>query len=149
MPQSLVKNYIHIIFSTKNREDTIKKEDKERVFKYMAGIVNKYECETICIGGTQNHIHALINLSKNYSLKQILQFMKGNTSRWLNHDMGYTDFDWQDGYAGFSVSQSKLTTVVNYIKNQEAHHKEQTFKEEVLEFLDKYQMKYDEKYLWD
>ncbi len=149
MPQSLVKNYLHIVFSTKNREDKIKKCDLESVFKYMAGIVNNYECDTICIGGTQNHIHALINLSKNYSLKDILRLMKGNTSRWLNHAMGYNDFDWQDGYAAFSVSQSQLTTVVNYIKNQEAHHKEQTFKEEVVGFLNKYQLEYDDRYFWD
>ena len=149
MPQSLVKNYLHIVFSTKNREDMIKEGDQESVFKYMAGIVNNYECDTICIGGTRNHIHALINLSKNYSLKDILRLMKGNTSRWLNHNKGYNGFDWQDGYAAFSVSQSNLTSVVNYINNQERHHKEKTYKEEVIGFLEKYNLKYDEKYLWD
>lgn len=150
MPQSLVKNFVHITFSTKYREDILRKEDREEIFAYMAGILNNLKCSPIIVGGVSDHVHVLCLLEKTISVSVLLDKLKANSSKWIK-SLGdhYENFAWQRGYGCFSVSQSKVEVVRNYILNQERHHGEQSFKEEFIEFLHKYEMEYDERYLWD
>lgn len=149
MSQSLTQIYTHIIFSTKNRENILYHEDLQDIHAYLGGIINNNNCNTIIIGGISDHVHILCKLSSTTAIATLLQEVKRSSSKWLKHkSSAYKDFAWQNGYAAFSVSQSKVEVVRNYIANQEAHHHKQTFKEELIQFLDNYQVEYDPKYLW-
>ena len=150
MPHSLSKNYIHLVFSTKHRMPYITKELQPKLYKYMETICAKFKCYPIAIGGIEDHMHLLFLLHKNISLKSIVSEVKSNSSKWAKtQGESYRNFYWQVGYGAFSVSQSVVPTVVRYIDNQEAHHKKQTFKKEYIGLLDKHDIEYEEKYLWD
>lgn len=150
MPQSLSQVYLHIVFSTKNRENLIKPEIEIQLHKYIAGILRNLDCQLIKIGGTQNHIHILNTFSRTISISKMLEFVKKDSSKWIKtQGSDYKNFYWQNGYGVFSVSQSIIETVKIYIENQKKHHKKKTFKEEYREFLNEYNIKYDEKYVWD
>lgn len=150
MPQSLVKNYLHIIFSTKLRTEFIDKNIENELFSYIATLCKDFDSPAIQIGGTEDHIHILLNLSRKYPLMKVVQEIKAHSSKWIKtKGRKYENFFWQDGYGAFSVSQKHIFVTVNYIKNQREHHKTQTFKNELINFLDKYEIEYDEKYLWD
>ncbi len=150
MPQSLVKNYVHIIFSTKHRNDFIDENIETQLFSYISSICKDFESPAIQIGGTDNHIHILCLLSRKIALMKLVQEVKAHSSKWIKtKSKKYEDFFWQDGYGAFSVSPNNILTVINYIKNQREHHKEFDFKTEVINYYKKYKMEYDEKYLWD
>ena len=129
MPQSLVKNNIHLVFSTKNRENMIRVEDYEELRAYLIGVLSGLGCYLEELGGTENHIHA-------------------NTSRWFHKRYGKECY-WQSGFGAFIVSQSKVAVVRNYIRNQIEHHRSKGFEEEFREFLKAYDIEWDEKYVWD
>ncbi|MCL2289822.1 MAG: IS200/IS605 family transposase [Bacteroidetes bacterium] len=149
MSQSLAKLYVHLIFHVKNEHVFIRPEDEKELYAYMGGIIKKNESESIKIGGVQNHVHILAEMSKNISLSKFLEEIKRNSSRWIKtKDAHYKNFAWQGGYSGYSVSQSKVGIVSNYIEHQKEHHRKITFQEEYLQFLKKYRIDYDEKYLW-
>lgn len=151
MSQSLNKIYIHIIFSTRNREDIhLRREyELEDIHHYIGGIINKNLCKSIIVGGTTNHIHILCELASTVSVAMLLQEIKRSSSKWIKSKYSQCqDFAWQNGYAALSVSQSKVDAVINYIRNQQEHHKKKNFKEELIEFLNNYQVEYNEKYLW-
>lgn len=150
MPQSLVKNYIHIIFSTKYRNDFIDENIENELFAYIGSICKDFESTAIQIGGTDNHIHILCLLSRKIALMKLVQEIKAHSSKWIKtKGKKYENFFWQDGYGAFSVSQKHIFATINYIQNQREHHKNQTYKVEFLTILNKYEMDYDEKYLWD
>lgn len=149
MPQSLNKVYIHLIFSTKNRENTLPEKHLDEIHSYIGGIINKNLCQSLIIGGTSNHIHILCEMASTVSTSMLLMEIKKSSSKWIKmkyHQHSY--FAWQNGYAAFSVSQSRINAVTNYIKNQKEHHSRKTFKEELIDFLNAYQVEYNEKYLW-
>ena len=149
MPQSLNKVYIHIIFSTKNRENILPEKHLDEIHSYIGGIINKNLCQSLTIGGTCNHIHILCEMASTVSTSMLLMEIKRSSSKWIKREYPQqVYFAWQNGYAAFSVSQSKVDTVINYIKNQKEHHARKSFKEELIEFLNAYQVEYDEKYLW-
>jgi len=149
MSQSLSKLYIHAVFHVKNNECLIKPEDEKELYAYIGGIVKLSKSIPIAINGTENHIHVLCVMSKNISLAKLLEDIKGDSSRWIK-TLGphYREFAWQGGYAGYSVSQSKVDIVKKYIENQKIHHKSQTFKEEYIQFLNENKVDYNEDYLW-
>lgn len=150
MAQSLVKNYLHIIFSTKNRTEFIDEKIETDLFSYITAICKDFESPIILIGGTDDHIHILLDLSRKYALMKIIQEIKAHSSKWIKtKGIKYENFFWQDGYGAFSVSQKHIFATVNYIKNQREHHKNIEFKTELLTILAKNEMNYDEKYLWD
>lgn len=150
MPQSLSKVYIHLVFSTKGRTDTIPKARLKEIHAYLAQILNNNNCSAISVGGIANHVHLLFVLSKTNTLANIVRLLKSNSSKWINEHNSYlSHFGWQDGYGAFSVSQSQVQKVVDYIENQETHHHKKTFKEEYKQLLDAYGIGYDEKYMWD
>ena len=113
-------------------------------------ICNELECYPVQVGGHNNHIHICCLLSKKITQIKLLEEIKKSSSKWIKtKGKKYEKFYWQDGYAVFSVNPFEVEKVVEYIKNQEEHHKKRTFQEELLAFLKKYNMEYDERYLWD
>ncbi|NCU32178.1 MAG: transposase [Candidatus Moranbacteria bacterium] len=150
MGQSLVKNIVHIVFSTKNHHPFIKPQIERELYSYLGGICNKLECQVIKVGGYIDHVHILCYLSKKIALITLLEEIKKNSSKWVK-TLGpeYHNFYWQDGYGSFSVNPSQVHTLVAYIESQFEHHKKRTFKEEYRAFLKKYGVEYDERYVWD
>ena len=150
MGQSLVKNYIHIVFSTKHRESLIPDSIELELYNYLGGICNNLECQVVKVGGYKDHIHILCLLSKKITLVKLMEQLKSNSSKWIKTKGNeYSNFYWQDGYGAYSVNPSEIEIVVNYIANQKEHHSKKTFQKEYRAFLKKYRVEYDEKYVWD
>ena len=149
MAQSLAKIIVHVVFSTKNREPLLVTTIRNDLFTYIVGILNSLECITLAINGTEDHVHALIGMSKTISLSKMMEEIKGGSSRWLNaQKMTAKHFSWQAGYGAFSVSESQISTVVHYIEEQEQHHRKMTFQDELISLLKKHNIEFDERYLW-
>ena len=150
MGQSLVKNYVHIVFSTKYRQALISEEIEPELYAYIGGICNKLSCQVIKVGGCADHIHILCLLSKKIALMKLLEEVKAHSSKWIKtKGIEFEGFYWQDGYGAFSVNPSEIDVVVNYIANQKIHHIKRGIQDEFRLFLKKYQIEYDEKYVWD
>lgn len=149
MGQSLVKNYIHIIYSTKHREALIREPIEFELYSCLGRLCNTEKCYPLKIGGYLDHVHILCNLSKNIALSQFLQRLKSKSSKWIKEKGGlYSNFYWQDGYGAFSVSPSKLDSVINYIANQHQHHKKISFRDEYCGILKKHGLEINE-HVWD
>ncbi len=130
MPQSLSKMYVHCIFHVKNNIGLIRQEDEKELYAYIGGVIKLSKSIPLNINGTEDHIHVLCIMSKNISLSDLLEDIKKNSSRCIKtKGIHYQNFACQGGYAGFSVSQSKVDVVSRYIDNQKEHHKHQTFRE--------------------
>jgi putative transposase len=150
MPQSLVKNYIHLVFSTKHRLHTIDESIQPELFSYIAGICADHQCNPVEIGGHTNHVHALFMLGKMMTLAKIVEEIKSHSSKWIKtKGEGYHNFYWQNGYGAFSVNPAEVDIVIKYIKNQKEHHQKKNFENEYRSFLKKYNVAYDERYVWD
>ena len=151
MSQSLVKNLIHLVYSTKHRQPQIPDEVRDRLFAYQAGVYRQWESPAIVIGGVEDHVHALFSLSKNHALKKIVEEVKKGSSKWMKTNEGANnkDFQWQNGYAGFSVSQSNVEEVRNYIEKQADHHRRMTFQDELRALFKRHGIEFDERYVWD
>ncbi len=150
MSQSLSKLYVHLVFSTKNWQHFINLEIESELHRYLSAVFNEYESPALEINSTMDHIHILYVQSKNITLARLVERIKTSSSKWIKtKGKQYSKFAWQSGYAGFSVSPSRLGSTIQYIKNQKEHHKRESFKEEVLRFLGKYGVEFNEKYLWD
>ena len=150
MPQSLVKNLIHLVFSTKYRQPWLPDDIQHPLFAYQAGIFQQWESPALVIGGFVDHVHALFSLSKNYALKKIVEEVKKGSSKWMKTDgTRNPDFYWQNGYAAFSVSVSGVTDVRRYIENQREHHRQLTFQDELRALFARHGVEFDERYVWD
>lgn len=150
MGQSLVKNYLHIVFSTKNRQPLIAPPVEAELHSYLGGISNNLDCPVLKVGGYTDDIHILCLLSKKLALIKLMEELKSHSSKWIKtKGIGYENFYWQDGYGAFSVNPSEVETVWTYIDNQHEHHRKKSFQEEYRSFLKKYKVDYDEKYVWD
>ncbi len=142
-------NY-HLIFSTKNREPWIRQDIEQRAWEYLGGIARKNGMTALCVGGIEDHIHILVRMPPVLSVSKALQLLKGASSHWIHEAFPeLSGFAWQDGYGAFTVSQSALAETMKYIQNQRQHHQSRSFKEEYLAFLRKYEVEFDERYLWD
>ena len=132
MSQSLVKNLLHLVYSTKHRQAWIPDDVRERMYAYQAGIYKQCESPALVIGGVEDHTHALFSLSKNYALKKIVEEVKKASSKWMKAEgSGNKDFHWQNGYAAFSVSPSNVDEVRRYIERQRERHGTLTFQDEL------------------
>ena len=150
MGQSLVKNYIHLVFSTKYREPLIDEAIESELYAYLGGICNQLECQPIKIGGFTDHIHILCMLSKKTALMKLVEELKSHSSKWIKtKGENYRNFYWQGGYGAFSVNPAEMDVIVRYIENQKEHHRKKIFQEEYRGFLKKYKVEYDERYVWD
>ena len=150
MSQSLVKNLIHLVYSTKLRRPWIPKDHRDGLFAYQSGIFNGWDSPALAIGGVEDHVHALFALSKNHSLAKIVEEVKKGSSKWMKIDGPRNpDFHWQAGYAAFSVSQSNSEEVKRYVENQEEHHRKMTFQDELRALLNRHGITFDERFVWD
>jgi putative transposase len=150
MGQSLAQNYIHLVFSTKNRHPYIKPPYEQELHAYLGGICKELECPALKVGGYTDHIHILLKLSKKVALMTLVEKVKSHSSKWLKtKGPSLENFYWQDGYGAFSVNPTEVEKVTTYIENQHTHHSTRTFQSEYLAFLKKYKIEFDEKYLWD
>jgi len=150
MPQSLAKNLIHIVFSTKNRESILPESVREPLCLYASAVLRDLDSHVIAINAWRDHVHILFTLSRNYSLARVVMEVKRATSMWIKtQGNGFTKFHWQSGYGAFSIGQSGVDEVTTYIANQAEHHQVKTFEEEFRSFLKRYQIEFDERYVWD
>jgi putative transposase len=150
MPQSLSKVIIHIIFSTKDREPWLEREVRSRMHGYVATICSDLNAEAFLVGGVADHLHVVTTLPRTLSQADLVEAMKKTSSKWIKSlDPKYRGFYWQRGYGAFSVSPSQLGAVLKYVEGQEAHHRTRSFQEEYREFLRKYDVTFDERYVWD
>lgn len=150
MPQSLVKSYVHIIFSTKNRRPLIDEEIETELYSYLGGICNGLECFPVKVGGHKDHVHVLSHFSKKITIIKFLEELKSHSSNWIKtQDPRYRDFYWQGGYGAFSVSPQSIETVKQYIESQHEHHKTITFQDEYRRILREHNVAFDERYVWD
>jgi REP element-mobilizing transposase RayT len=141
--------HYHIIFSTKNREPWLVPDIEQRVWAFIGGIARTHNMTALQVGGVEDHVHALVTAPPTIAPFQIAQFLKGESSKWIHEEFSaLRDFGWQDGYGAFTVSKSNLPDVISYILNQREHHRQKTFQEEYLDFLQKNGIGYDERYLW-
>ncbi|MFA8436057.1 MAG: IS200/IS605 family transposase [Marinifilaceae bacterium] len=148
MANTFTQIYLQFVFAVQNRLSLIQPDWKDELYKYITGIVQNNNHKLISINGTANHIHILIGYKPHQLIPELLQDIKGSSSKWIN-DKGITKgrFCWQEGYGAFSYSHSQIGSVVKYIENQEKHHKKKSFQEEYEEFLRKFNIKYDGKYI--
>ena len=150
MGQSLVKNYIHLVFSTKHRAALIHPPMENELHTYLGGICKNLECYPIIVGGYTDHVHILCMLSKKIPLMKLLEEIKSHSSKWMKtKGDDLKNFYWQDGYGAFSVNPAEIDVVIKYITNQREHHSKKTFQDEYRAFLKKYAVEYDERYVWD
>ena len=149
MPNTYTQIYIQTVFTVQNRISLIKSEWKDELYKYITGIVQKNGHKLIAINGIPDHLHLFIGMKPHQSLSDLMQDVKGDSSKWI-HEKGFVNgkFEWQAGFGGFSYSISQIDAVVKYILNQENHHKKKTFIEEYLEFLNKFNVPFDERYIF-
>lgn len=150
MGQSLVKNYIHITFSTKYRQPFIFPPYENELHNYLGGICKEYECTPLRVGGYFDHIHILCLLSKKIALMKLLEEVKSHSSKWMKtkHE-SLSNFYWQNGYAAFSVNPKGVDRVIKYISTQHEHHQNTSYQDELRGLLKIYGIEWDEKYIWD
>jgi putative transposase len=140
----------HVIFSTKYRTPSIDAAWKGELYPYIGGIIRGEKGQLLEIGGTNDHVHILAGFHPTVAVSFMLQHIKGNSSKWVNDQkMARNRFEWQAGYGAFTVSQSQVPTVRQYIQQQEEHHKKQSFKDEFLDFLKRHNIDYDPKYVFE
>lgn len=150
MPKSFLQMYGHLIFSTKNRERWLDDHIRGRVHAYIASVFRNLNCPYVHVGGPTDHIHVLFDIGKTNLPVKIICEVKKETSKFIKTiDGEYNNFYWQSGYGLFSVSPANIEKVINYIDIQMEHHKTISFKDEFLVYLKKYNLDYDEKYIWD
>ncbi|QBZ98572.1 IS200/IS605 family transposase [Flavobacterium sangjuense] len=144
-------NQIHIqfVFAVKHRNGLIHTTFKEELYKYIAGIIKFHNHKLLAINGMPDHLHILIGMRPTQSISDLMQDIKGSSSKWINQKKFLkVKFEWQEGYGAFSYSKSQVNIVVDYIKNQEQHHANKTFQEEYLEFLKIFEVEYDARYIF-
>lgn len=150
MAHTYVSIYLHFIFSTKNRLGTIMPDMRERLWAYMGGIANMNNLKPICIGGEIDHAHLLLSFPTTITTAVAMQRIKGKSSLWVHETFpGSWDFNWQEGFAAFSVSYEDLPRVTAYIRDQHLHHQHETFQQELIRLLEENHIAYDPRYLWN
>lgn len=142
--------YIQYVFAVKGRNNLLQKEWRVEVFKYIAGIITGKNQKSIIVNGVDDHIHILVGLKPNMCISDLVRDLKNNSSNFINQQKYLKGkFEWQEGYGAFSYSHSQLNSVYEYILNQEDHHRTKSFREEYLDFLHKFEIEFNEKYLFD
>jgi putative transposase len=150
MPQSLARNLIHLVFSTKNREPVLAEAVRLPLCAYASAVLRELDSNVIAMNAWRDHVHILFTLSKNHSLAQVVMEVKRATSKWIKKQgMESAKFHWQSGYGAFSIGQSGVEEVKTYIANQAEHHRVKSFEEEFRSFLKRYEIEFDERYIWD
>ena len=148
MANTYTQIHLQLIFAVKYREAVITNIWKNELYKYISGIIQQQKHKLIIVNGVADHIHLLIGFRPHQALADLMQDIKGSSSKWINENkFTRSKFSWQEGYGAFSYSHSHLSNVINYIKNQENHHRKITFIDEYKAFLKTYEVEYDERYI--
>lgn len=138
------------VFAVKGRENILTSDFRPQVFEYMTGILRNINQYPLAVNGYKNHVHIFFELHPTTNLSDVMEIVKANSSKWINSNhfvQGH--FEWQRGYSAFTYSRSQRNRVIQYLTNQENHHKTQSFREEYLEMLRKFEMEYDERYIFE
>jgi len=150
MPQSLARLDIHLVFSTKNREQWLSNSIRDELHAYMATVLQNMGCKPVILNSVEDHIHLLFEISRTRSISQVVEEIKKASSKWIKTlGPGFASFSWQSGYGAFAVSVSNVPTVRDYIANQREHHRNRSFQEEYRRFLELNQIAFDERFVWD
>jgi len=150
MPQSLANVLVHIVFSTKNRAPLIHADIEDSLWRELAAICRTIQCPAHGVGGVSDHVHIVCSLGRTLAFADALREIKADSSKWMKtNGERYAEFAWQSGYGAFSIGQSQLDDVKQYIARQKEHHRKRTFQEEFRELLRRYQVQFDERYVWD
>ncbi|MEO5776903.1 MAG: IS200/IS605 family transposase [Flavobacterium sp.] len=149
MANTYTQIHIQFVFAVKHRNGLIYSSFKDELYQYISGIIQNHDHKVLAINGMPDHIHILIGMRPTQSISDLLQDIKGSSSKWINEKKFLkVKFEWQEGYGAFSYSKSNVNAVINYIKNQEEHHKVKTFQEEYLKLLDVFKIEFDERYIF-
>ena len=150
MANTYTQIYIQIVFAVKGKQSLILKENREELHKFITGIVSRRNQKLFAVFAMPDHVHILLSMSPTVSISDLVRDIKAGSSKFIN-EKGWTNgkFNWQEGYGVFSYSKSSVDSVVKYILNQEEHHKKKTFREEYLDFMAKFEIEYDPKYLFE
>jgi REP element-mobilizing transposase RayT len=151
MPQSLAKILVHTVFSTKERRPSLcDKSLREELHRYLGGILGNLDCQPIIVGGVEDHVHLLCALSRTCDAATMVKEAKRASSLWIKtKGPDLTEFAWQNGYGIFSIGFSQIEAVRGYIATQEEHHQKMSFQDELRELLRRYEVEFDERYVWD
>ncbi|MGY6561334.1 MAG: IS200/IS605 family transposase [Luteibaculaceae bacterium] len=150
MAGTFTQIYIQYVFVVKRRENLLHKEWRDEVFKYISGIIKEKGQKPIIVNGVEDHVHIFVGLKPTHAISDLARDIKNNSSKYINENNFLKEkFSWQEGYGAFSYSHSHIERVYNYILNQEQHHRQKTFKKEYLSMLKKFEIEYNEKYLFD
>jgi putative transposase len=150
MPQSLCSVLIHLVFSTKNRTPCITPALEAELHPYMATVFREHDSPSLSIDGTADHIHALCALGRTITIADLVEEVKTGSSKWLKtKGREFQNFHWQRGYGAFSIGQSNVAELKRYIRNQKQHHRRVTFEDEYRKLLSRYEIDFDERYVWD
>ncbi len=150
MANTYTQIYLQFVFAVKGRQSLLRDNFREELHKYITGIVGNRKQKLIAINSVPDHIHILLGFGTTITIADLIHDIKIASSKFINNNHWVPEkFSWQEGYGGFSYSRSHLDRVVNYILNQQKHHKKKTFREEYIEFLEKYEILYNSKYLFD
>lgn len=149
MANTYTQIHIHIVFAVQNRECLIINTWKDELYKYITGIIQNHDHKVLAINGMPDHLHILIGMRPTQSISDLMQDIKGDSSKWINQK-GFIRgrFKWQEGYGAFSYTKSQVENVVNYIRNQEAHHRKKSFSDEYHDLLERFGVEYDERYVF-
>ncbi|PIQ49141.1 MAG: transposase [Cytophagales bacterium CG12_big_fil_rev_8_21_14_0_65_40_12] len=150
MPGTFTQLYIQVVFAVKGRQNLIAKSWKDELHKYISGIITNKGHKAIIVNGMPDHVHLFIGLKPSMALSDLVRDVKNNSSNFINKNRWVSGrFSWQEGYGAFSYAHSQIDQVYNYILNQEEHHRNTSFKQEYTTFLRKFQINYDDQYLFD
>ncbi len=150
MPNTYSQIYVQIVFAVKGRQSLVPTKHREELHKFITGIIQNRQQKLLSIFCMPDHAHILIGLLPSVAISDLVRDIKAGSSKFIN-DNGWLEekFNWQEGFGAFSYSKSQIDIVIKYILNQEVHHKRKTFKEEYIDFLQKFEISYDDKYLFD
>ena len=149
MANTYTQIHVQFVFAVKYRNGLIIPSLKEELYQYISGIIKHHNHKLLAINGMPDHVHIFIGMRPTQSISDLMQDIKGSSSKWINEKKFLkVKFEWQEGYGAFSYSKSHVDNVINYIKNQEEHHKKESFRDEYLNILNRFEVDYDEKYIF-
>lgn len=149
MANTYTQIHIQVVFAVKRRSGLIQREWKDQLYKYITGIIQQHGHKVLAINGVSDHVHILFGMRPTQSLSELMQDVKGGSSKFINEQRLISSrFEWQEGYGAFSYMREKVPTIINYIKNQELHHMHQSFQDEYLDLLQEFEVEFDERYVF-
>ena len=149
MANTYTQIHLQFVFAVKYRDGLIHSSFKDELYQYITGIIKNHNHKLLAINGMPDHVHILVGMRPTQSVSDLMQDIKGSSSKWINEKKFLkVKFEWQEGYGAFSYAKSQVNTVINYIKNQEQHHALRSFHQEYLEFLAEFEVAYDERYIF-